>query len=136
MLELEKPDMLRLHHFTEEAEKEIRNVIQDFWSPGMESKEPEEIGDVKQYKLLESPWSRKESKSATSPNIGLATQQLMAKWLLAMNRKEQNLYARVTLGRFGTSQKTLLMFRSSNIGYTEALTLKLTGEKNLTCVVT
>ena len=82
---------------------------------------------VKEYKLLDTPWSTRESKKATSGNIALTTQGLLSRCLLALNQRELNLFARVTLGRLTSGQKTLLIFRQSNIAYTQALTLKLTG---------
>lgn len=124
MVELQKPDVLRLYHVTEEVEKDVRAAVQDYWSAGMESKEAVETHGAKEYKLLENPWTRKVLENS-APNM--EAQMLVSRIFLALNKKELNLYARICLDCHTDRQKTLLMFRQSNVTYSEALTIQLTG---------
>jgi len=115
----------------------LRAAVQDHWAPGLESKEAVELagGACREYRLLEEPWtsSRGGQKSrvrgTTNPKGQMVSAQLLAsRFLLALNSRGLNLYARVCLRRGQSAQSTLLMFRQSNVAYTEALTIQPTGE--------
>ncbi len=117
---------LRLHRVSEEAEKDIRTAIVDHWPAGLESKEAEEVCGAKEYRLLEDPWTRSRRGDGTKRPM-VAAQMLASRVLLVLNRRELNLYARVCLRRGEPDQVTLLVFRQSNVAYTETLTIQPTG---------
>ncbi len=117
----------RLHRVSEDAEKDIRAAIVEHWPAGLESKEAEEtLGGARQYRLLEDPWTRSRRNDGTKRPM-VAAQILASRVLLVLNRRELNLYARVCLRRGEPDQVTLLMFRQSNVAYTETLTIQPTG---------
>jgi len=143
MIELQKPDKLRLFHVSEDGEKDLRSAVQDHWSPGLESKEAEELaaGACREYRLLDAPWTSSRSgqksrlRGATNPKGQMVSAQLLAsKILLALNGRGLNLYARVCLRRGEQAQSTLLMFRQSNVAYTQALTIQPTGLNRLAVI--
>ena len=95
----------------------------------MESKEPEMVEEtVKQYRLLDNPWKatgRILDNGVKIPSV--SPQGVVSGLLLGLNKCGLNLYGRVTLGRQQADQRTLLIFRQSNVSYSEYLTIKLTG---------
>ncbi len=112
----------------EEAEKDIRGAIVEHWPAGLESKEAEDVaGGAKEYRLLEDPWTRSRRGDGSKRPM-VAAQILASRVLLALNRRGLNLYARVCLRRGEADQVTLLLFRQSNVAYTETLTIQPTGE--------
>ncbi len=121
MLELQKPNFLRLHQTSDDVEKAVVALAGGQW---LESKEAEVVTEgVKQFKLVGEPWAKRK----TNDPIIMSAQALVAQLLLAMNKAELNLYAKVCLNREQLDQQTLLVFRQSNVAYKEALTLQLTG---------
>ncbi len=118
--------ILRLHHVSEEAEKDIRAAIVDHWQAGLESKEADDLYGSKQYRLLDDPWIRSRRGDGTKRPM-VAAQVLASKVLLVLNKRELNLYAKVCLRRGEEDQVTLLIFRQSNVAYTETLTIQPTG---------
>lgn len=130
MLEIEKPDMVRLYGLNEDMEGKIKTAMQEHWMPGLDSKDPEEVHGVKSYKLLEEPWNQScvvKDGSGSMPRLVVSPQILVAKFLLAMNKAEMNVYESVTLDVGKIDQKTLVIFRQSNVSYSQELTLKLAG---------
>ena len=151
MVELEKPDLLRLHNLSEDGEKEVMHerqvrfeyhnelrkhalflqvmkALQDCWMPGLDSKEPEEVEGSKQYKLLEDPWTATGRVLDNGVKItSVSAEAVVAKCMLGLNRCQLNLYGRVTLGRGKNDQRTLFVFRQTNVSFSETLTIKLTG---------
>ena len=103
----------------------MRNVVLDYWSAGLESKEPSDRRGAHEYRLLENPWTRRLLENG-APNM--EAQMLVSKLFLALNKRQLNLYARVCLECHGIGQKTLLLFRQSNVTYSESLTIQLTGK--------
>jgi hypothetical protein len=134
MVEIEKPDLVRLYNLSEDAEREVKLAMQENWIPGMESKEPEIVEEtVRQFKLLENPWvgtGRILDNGVKIPSV--SPQGVVSAFMLGLNKCELNLYARVTLGKQQKDQRTLFIFRQSNVSYSEYLTIKLTGKKKQT----
>eukprot|EP00095_Tigriopus_kingsejongensis_P006751 maker-scaffold1404_size42976-snap-gene-0.12 protein:Tk06751 transcript:maker-scaffold1404_size42976-snap-gene-0.12-mRNA-1 annotation:"---NA---" len=130
MLELEKPDLVRLYGMNEDLEGKVKTIMQEHWMPGLDSKDPEVVHEVKTFKLLETPWNQScvvKEGSGPMPRLAVSPQILVAKFLLALNKAEMNVYESVTLDAGKVDQKTLIIFKQSNVGFTQELTLKLAG---------
>ena len=139
MIELQKPNLLRMYNVAEKVEADVKAAVAEHWPAGLTSKESEVInGGVKEYRLNETPWMKSEIEVTSGTEDGVAVtakkttlmtsqQNLVSRILLAMNKSELNMYARVTHESDMADQRTMLIFRQSNVTYSESLTLKLAG---------
>ena len=117
MLEVEKPDSIRLHRVGEDVEKGIKEILGEF-SPEVKENEGSQS---KELKMKTGLWKAESDEEA------IRAQNILGKILLGMNKHELNLYARIVLDSGKANQKTLLMFRQSNIAFGKALIIQPQG---------
>ena len=140
MLEFEQPNILRLFNGSPEVDKCLRSVLKG-------SKETRPFHNVIEYSCKSDyfnngPWQsgyeESESDAVNSTEraiieerrqVGVAkSHELIGNILLAVNKQGLNLYARTTAHH--TKPKTQFIFKQSNVSYSEALCIHLSGKKH------
>eukprot|EP00096_Caligus_rogercresseyi_P014318 TRINITY_DN6810_c0_g1_i1.p1 TRINITY_DN6810_c0_g1~~TRINITY_DN6810_c0_g1_i1.p1 ORF type:complete len:634 (+),score=132.70 TRINITY_DN6810_c0_g1_i1:91-1902(+) len=131
-LELERPNVIRLYNLS--IETALKTTISEAWTPGLSSKESSrdhELEDVKSLLCNEQPWRQTPEHSWESTTESRNLTQRLIKTLSANNL---NLYGSLRMNRHEGNQSSLLIFRQSNISFSDSLCLQLSGQNKL-CVI-
>ncbi|XP_040564906.1 uncharacterized protein [Lepeophtheirus salmonis] len=131
-LELERPNVIRFYNVN--VESKLKSTIIESWSHGLSCKETiieHESEDVKSLYCNDHPWKQNSCQTWESTSESrLLTQKLIK----TMSANNYNLYGSIRMNRHEGSQSSLIIFRQSNISFSESMCLHLSGQNKL-CII-